>query len=145
MTLEHQVTSLELSKRLKELGVKQESLFLWVKACGSGEWSLKSDEAFDHMASLAADDEVAAYTVAELGEMLPRELPKASYATHLQQKWITKQGHTCDCEHCDKQSVKQVVEVIYYNGGFEGWQGDTEVEARANCLVFMLEQKLITL
>ena len=42
MTLEQQVCSLELAKRLKELGVKQESYFVWHR-----EGSLASVELTD--------------------------------------------------------------------------------------------------
>ena len=37
MKLENQVVSLEIAKSLKELGVKQESLFYWVSR-GNGVW-----------------------------------------------------------------------------------------------------------
>ena len=48
MKLENQVTNLELSRKLKELGVKQESLFWWVRGEMNygyeGEWSIKEGD-----------------------------------------------------------------------------------------------------
>ncbi len=69
MTVEHQVTSLELSKRLKELGVKQENAFYW-EYCGlkdeGGEiyYFFQSDQ-------LPNEWSYSAFTVRELGEFLP--------------------------------------------------------------------------
>src|SRR4051812_36893725 len=70
MKLEQQVCSLELAKRLKELGVKQESLYYWnirhiwivLKAIGEPYITRKPE------------DYASAFTVAELGEMLPSEI-----------------------------------------------------------------------
>lgn len=63
MKLESQVTSLEISKKLKELGVKQQSLFRWVKGemefGYEGEWSIKEGEnyfIFDHILSYEIED-----------------------------------------------------------------------------------------
>jgi hypothetical protein len=68
MKLENQVCSLDLAKRLKKLGVKQESLFWWSAhtepATLWNEWSLEKQEG-------SPDTSYAAFTVAELGEMLP--------------------------------------------------------------------------
>lgn len=66
MKLENQLTSLELSKKLKELGVKQESLWYYFRPLGStSEFSIGME--------IERDDEVfSAFTVAELGEKLPR-------------------------------------------------------------------------
>src|SRR5258706_5692321 len=64
MKLEDQIVSLELAKRLKEFGVKQESLFYWfinqlVYMCDLSKWEKSKKYIF------------SAFTVAELGEMLP--------------------------------------------------------------------------
>ncbi len=73
MKLEDQVCSLELAKRLKELGVKQESYFSWV----GREHSLDGSDVFDVRPSnyreYAQEDEwtfSSAFTVAEFIEMI---------------------------------------------------------------------------
>ena len=87
MKLEQQVCSLELSKKLKELGVKQESIF---KYCGGHYMYNEADEErfeecpntdlldtsdeFCHTAGLTTEFTVSAFTVAELGELLDRYL-----------------------------------------------------------------------
>jgi len=57
MKLEQQVCNLELAKRLKKLGVKQESLWIW--AYGKICWYKENEP-----------NSYSAFTVAELGEML---------------------------------------------------------------------------
>jgi hypothetical protein len=66
-TIEHQVCSLELAKKLKELGVRQEGQCFWF-----------DDGITPHVLYFPADPNqhipdgfYAAYTVAELGVMLP--------------------------------------------------------------------------
>lgn len=87
MKLEDQVTSLELSKRLKELGVKQESLLWWIEwgddieVCDEEyiEFHEKSDYprvVFCHtckpeLGVPPKSNIVSAFTASELGEMLP--------------------------------------------------------------------------
>jgi hypothetical protein len=68
MKLENQVVSLEYAKKLKELGVRQESLFWWVEYTdGHGEkehWAIENNH-------VGYKQYISAFTVAELGEMLP--------------------------------------------------------------------------
>ena len=62
MKLEDQLTSLELSKKLRELGVKQNSIWWW--------W----DDVLNLAKGLDSENFVkyySAFTCAELGEMLP--------------------------------------------------------------------------
>ena len=71
MDLKNQVTSLELSKKLKELGVKQDSLFYLDVKSGDIHYGFPSGN--------ISKDEIgkrfiSAFTVAELGEILPREI-----------------------------------------------------------------------
>ena len=69
MKLENQVVNLELSKKLKELGVKQESYF-WHRF-------FKADDGDDyyilgvHDKPAMLPEDISAYTVAELLEMSP--------------------------------------------------------------------------
>lgn len=77
MKIEKQVCSLELAKKLKELGVEQESLFYWwgnrekteIIIAYRGdlwEWSIPI--------GVKENGYCSAFTVAELGDMLPSEI-----------------------------------------------------------------------
>lgn len=72
MELNQQVVSLELAKKLKELGVKQDCLYFWQNCheCNEQvneiEWEI-TDSPWEHPRS----EIYAAFTVAELFELMP--------------------------------------------------------------------------
>ena len=68
MKLEDQVCSLELAKRLKKLGVKQKSYFFWV---GREIWDECMQSDYETPSTPSRDKWNSAFTVAELGEILP--------------------------------------------------------------------------
>lgn len=87
MKLEQQCVSLELAKRLKELGVKQESVFWWQVKFSSNRVRLVQNP------STGCDNDefdwYAAFTVAELGSLLPRYVStKKSVAQHRAPYWV---------------------------------------------------------
>lgn len=119
MKLEQQVTSLELSKKLKALGVKQESLFWWSVYDG-GNTKEKPGIIFTDDANHGFEEDLtSAFTVAELGDMLP-------------DRDITSFNHkgTWYCEIASWINAKA-------EDGFEA-------NARAKMLIYLLENNLIT-
>lgn len=78
MSLENQVSNLELSKRLKELNVKQESLFFYREILGEWKLTLSTKDTFKgfstpkDLTELVGKDlgACSAFTVAELGEYI---------------------------------------------------------------------------
>src|SRR5439155_13694049 len=66
--LEKQVCSLDLAKRLKELGVRQESLFIWNYYPHTDGYKLQYNPDYGSVLNISA------FTVAELGEMLPQHI-----------------------------------------------------------------------
>lgn len=121
MKLENQVCSLELAKKLKELGVKQESYLVWQvppKVYADIDFTMlkrANDQPYyyerEHYKTYSA------FTVAELGERL-RPLLK-------------------DGQEYDKSTD--------FQGEFEHsvWN-DTEADARAKMLIYLIENNLIT-
>lgn len=63
--MERYVTDVELSKKLKEAGVTQKSIWWWVKM--SDGWKLNITDMPNH-------ENIAAFTVGELGDMLPNSI-----------------------------------------------------------------------
>lgn len=147
MTLEQQVSNLELSKKLCELGVKQESLFYWKPSKGKHIChSKKSDHVHDYKWQLCkfqfldkkgnSTEEkkyfeilekmnllYSAFTVAELGELLTgNDGQRYFYSYPSKAGWSCKDydlGHTTSAE--------------------------IEADARAKMLIYLLENKLVIL
>lgn len=141
MKLEQQVCSLELSKRLKELGFEQESLFYWYGArkfnliMNSEIRDILWDErCFENLTETAElKERFSAYTVAELGEMLPETIDQndddSPYFLNIHKEkdndlWQIRYGNSED-EHC-----------IYI-------LEKTEADARAKMLIYLKENNLL--
>lgn len=130
MNLENQVCSLELSKRLKELGVKQNSLFIWISIIKTGFDFIKLRESFEPDSEGIGAYNYAAYTTAELGEMLPISI------------WCIKK-HKPIFLHCEPANRICHWLVRYGNEFYE--EEITEANARAKMLVYLLENNLLEL
>lgn len=120
MKIENLVTSLELAKLLKELGVKQESFLLWnvcekIRTDHPPARRLGREEDFDYCADCST---VAAFTVTELGVAL-RHQSVSSYWQY--DEWII----------ADRYGE------IYASG-------KTEADARAAAVILFINDKRIT-
>ena len=117
------VTSLELSKRLKELGVEQDSLFYWHTPNEKEKFVV--DNKVDEYS-------VSAFTVAELGEKLPELKDNTSEVYKLS---TLKRGK-------DSWTVSYMTNNnAMYQSHFES--SDTEAEARGEMLAYLIDNKLI--
>jgi len=76
MNYENQVVSLELSKRLKDLGFKQESLWWWIIRAEGNPIIVGKDKRYT---TTFISSSYSAFTVAELGEMLPIGIVMTKY------------------------------------------------------------------
>lgn len=131
--LTQQVTSLEWSKTLKALGLKQESVCGWrfqnPFSSAPPIWLVRHCSASEEW---IGDESYAAYTVAELGEILPDGFYslKDSGGGVLPKLWAAYSfADTLKDEHATSH-----IELA-----------DTEANARAAMLEYLIKNKLITL
>ena len=124
MELKKQVCSLELAKRLKELGVKQESFWYYWELNGTPHNNFRKYTILQHRKSEDEDiPHISAFTVAELGEMLPYTLEDRY-----------------DLEISKMQGGDWL---IGYRNNSQFMELN-EANARAKMLIYLLENNLIT-
>ena len=128
--LEPQVCSRELATRLAELGVGQESLFWWV------------DRKLNYTGGLAShaprQGGIAAFTVAELGAMLPDDLIIPAKNGKLHTHWLRfgryrAAGPRFWCAYPGGTARTTIEE-----------RAHTEADARAQLLIYLLENNLLS-
>lgn len=126
--LQNHVTSLELSKKLKELGVRKPSIHQWV----DGEiWDLTMQSDYQTPNTVSQTEWLPAYLVSELGMMIPDGLvigtvPNLSEDNKITQ-WVCQSYANLYCDKIPHQVAS------------------TEADARAEMLIYLLENGLITI
>jgi hypothetical protein len=125
MKLENQVVSLELARQLKNLGVEQESLFWWNNSYQDmkGDASASAWEISYAPPQSKTLRRYAAFTVAELGEMLPSK----------SENWQTAQYET------------GIWFITNHQNTLKAGEARTEADARGKLLIYLIENKLLTL
>ena len=116
MKLESQVCSLDLAKKLKELGVKQDSVLHWHQY--GDQPPILKDYPNTHLGWTS----YSAFTVAELGEMLP---PAYSSSRGANNKFM--------CVN-EMKSNSEAGKIRF---------ADTEADTRAKMLIYLIENNLL--
>jgi len=135
MKINKQVTSLELSRKLKELGVKQESFWYWKSRSYLGVVRSILVEGIPELKDRAGF--FSAFTVAELGEMLPDNLVSSGMNDG---KWF--------CVYGPRENGDDMPDSIWedkekYEFGYMTIGDKTEANARAKMLCYLIENNLL--
>lgn len=129
MKLQDQLTSLELARKLKKLGVKQESLWYWNRTTEK----LYSQKERNTLSAVWNETTwYSAFTVAELGEMLPRRIEQNKNNVawlQIEVQGIQK-GWSCQYHYFPKGVVKF-------------FETRTMSNCMAKMLIYLLENRLI--
>ena len=135
MNLEDQVCALELAKRLKELGVKQDSYFYWVRKIFSNDppvdpWIIQD------CIDTHAFENISAFTVAELGELLPPGIEShvGFNGSPNNITWGCNNQNMHGYKTCEEGAKHSHIEYA-----------DTEADARAKMLIYLIENGLVKL
>lgn len=129
--IEWQVSNRELSQMLRDLGVSQESLFYWIYF--ADEWLLTWNE--DPRCINWKKGKVSAFTVAELGEMLPEWVDTQYQSFRLRQIRHEKDGWNVHYHDSLADEANWLLG--------EQCCADTEADARAKMLIHLIENDLI--
>ena len=139
MKLEDQVCGLELAKKLKDFGMKQESLFYWFEHKHRGKYPehendfALSDQADDNYYPTGEEEywyRYSAFTVAELGLLLPAYCYTRTAPEHADKRWL--------CAKIEESKDDSFPDTMSY------WElAETEADARAKMLIYLIEQGII--
>jgi hypothetical protein len=151
MKLQDQVITIEQAKRLKELGITGESAFSHFKAASHSGICLGDIGNLRHVWALTGNgydregvEFIPAFTVAELGVMLPEWLNIEEKPYRITQ-WYNEPEvaaefggeYRISYRHFAKAPIPQEIPV-------DAMRGNTEAQTRAAMLIYLLEKASIT-
>ena len=134
MKLEEQVCNLELSKKLYELNFMSSTLFSWIESSEFNGFEIKLTN------PISTNNKIyPAYTVAELGKILPREIK------HDLNDWSG--GYYILFAYSTPIDERESEPSVWYEDNdlhdenmiLHGTSGKTEADARAQMLIWLIE------
>jgi hypothetical protein len=142
MELEKQVCNLELAKKLKELGIKQESLFYWNEGININDEQeevnhiclLNHNQTFSHWKFYSA------FTIAELGEFLPKQIKSSNQTGFLFYDFEAEELSYICLGHNEYGNYRYP---LVLNSQQLIFDGKEEVNSRAKALIYLIENDLI--
>lgn len=140
MILKKQVVNLKLSKRIRELGVKQKSYWYWQKNLNDKNvgWELVDEESIYYGQELRA---CSAFTMSELLEIIGDYFLSVEIFCPVENEWTAQtRTHDCDCDRCAKK-LKE--DPNYFAVNWESEKDKDPVKALAKLLITLLEKELI--
>jgi len=133
-----QVCSLELAKKLKELGIKQESLFVW-EYYDENCYAIKY---FPYAVNNTMTDIIysikfySAFTSSELGEMLPAAIQSDDKSqSHYKLDICKSHDNRWLVAYFKDFNLPPMIALI----------ADKEADARAKTLIYLIENNLLTM
>ncbi len=124
LPLEKQVCAIEYSKKLAELGVRQNSIFYWSPFIDR-EKNTKYELVNEREIIYPQESDISAFTTAELGVMLPIETDRGHIHYYRGSEYF----------HTGSYIQGSVIPIT---------SGKTEADVRADTLIRLIESKLIT-
>lgn len=146
MKIELQVCTLEQAKRLNELGIKQGlSIFFYDTVVNKTFFNENNVDGYFN-----AETCFSLFTVAELGMMLPdgANISGDNHVAQFHSFRICVSAQRNNEKYCCYADNSSPVESTEYGDVYTVWKtisGNTEAEARAAMLIYLLENSLITL
>jgi hypothetical protein len=149
MKIEEQVCGLDLATKLKDLGVKQESLCYWVEPVHS-ETKTPFVQVEYPTGYTARPHIAAAFNVAELGELLPATVIGRMPFTNLVGELFRLTISHNVLPDVSRWFVQYRMNIIRNEGTLvedfgEYFVEESEADARAKMLVYLIEQNLVNL
>lgn len=142
MKLENQVVSLELAKQMKKLGFPQESLWWWIKRpdqkeIGEFYYSLEDGKLryHDTAAPFSKEDTISAYTVAELGALLPSYISPYISGYDIERIYTERNGGHYRCWFREIKEKHNIVTT-----SIREFNERTEANARAKLLIYLKQE-----
>ena len=144
MNIESQVVNLELSKRLKELGVNRESQFIWICVIKTKFNFIKFRESFEPDSEIFGAFSYPSFNASELFEMLPacidiqKEEPFNFYWLHLQKRTASNIQYIMNYR-CDSFSPEVLQRVLLIHNIYD----ENLCDCLAKLLIHLIENEYI--